>query len=168
MTSRIPAIVISVLVGAVLATAAWWVRGSWSNQEPEWLLSIAGSSALSVPNGDGTHTVTLSDVSPLVVAFTDRPQREADSWVTTDVVNNWSDLFVGSAPNAVLAGQREDGSYIEVPITVTSPSLQDSSLVFTGVALPGDGTDRLGDSSIINGPVYVFVDGSCTQLPSPG
>lgn len=168
MAVNLGALAIGALAGCGVTAAVWFGMSQGLGQEPDWLLSIEGAQAESVPNPDGTYTVMLSNVDPRVIAFTDRPIRDAEYWLTSDVIRNWPEIFKESSPNAVIAGRGSDGSYMEIPITLDSAAQEDSSLVFTVVGLSDNGSDLLSNAPVIDGPVFVFVDGCVCQLPSPG
>jgi hypothetical protein len=103
---------------------------------------------------DGS-TVTLQDVTPATLYFSDRPQRVVGHMTTADFVDLWGEgdnSFVADPPNAVLsfvdAGADAPADIVAV---LTKPTLQDGQLSYSIEVLegtvPGEG-----------GPVTLFID----------
>ena len=48
--------------------------------QSDWLMVMKAEQAQFVEATDGTYTLTLTDVDPVTLAFTDRPERTAQTW----------------------------------------------------------------------------------------
>jgi hypothetical protein len=121
------------LAGAVGIT--WWVTSRDSAADPSWLFSHTADGGGFVDNGDGTYTLTLTGIDPHVLAFTDRPDRDAVVVDAAGLVGMWSDFFADSDPNAVLVEHGADGAADSIVMTLRSPSLDERGLTFTAVPL---------------------------------
>ena len=103
---------------------------------------------------DGT-TLTLNEVTPSTLYFSDRPKRIVGHMTTTDFVNLWSEgdnSFEEDPPNAVLAFL-EPGD--EVPedavVVIKQPRLQNGHLSYSIETLEGTVPTQTG-------PVTLFID----------
>ena len=67
------------------------------------------------PAGD-SYTLTLEGVDAQMLAFTDRPEREAQTWNTSEFLDYWQNEFGGDPPNAVVSA---DG--VRVAVTLSDP-----------------------------------------------
>ncbi|MCG8684017.1 MAG: hypothetical protein MI892_04025, partial [Desulfobacterales bacterium] len=77
-----------------------------ASSEPTFLyVQTAHSGTLSAEQADGRRVLTLNDVSPSTVYFSDRPDRITGHEPTEDFIANWNqgeDSFESSPPNAAL------------------------------------------------------------------
>ena len=83
--------------------------------------------------------LTLSDVSPVTVLFSDRPERLAGHMATKDFVPFWSegeDSFESDPPNADLA-LLEQGRVDNVVLTLHEPRLEGRDLSYRVKVLEG-------------------------------
>jgi hypothetical protein len=103
---------------------------------------------------DGT-TLTLNEVTPSTLYFSDRPKRIVGHMTTADFVNLWSEgdnSFEEDPPNAVLAFL-EPGD--EVPedavVVIKQPRLQNGHLSYSIETLEGTVPTQTG-------PVTLFID----------
>ena len=80
---------------------------------------------------DGEYTLTLTGVKPGMLAFTDRPDRQAQRWDTTEFLNNWVGEFETDPPNAVISADSE------AAITISNPQVSGDTVTFTATPLPG-------------------------------
>lgn len=94
-------------------------------------------SYLFVQNADGVEvgegTLTLKDVSPTTVYFTDRPDRIAGHGPTTDFIKLWGqgeDSFRADPPNATLSILEGDHEAGDVVVTLTNPRLDGQDLTY--------------------------------------
>lgn len=117
------------------AAALWWVVGSQQDASPSWLFSHTSDSGSFQDNGDGTFTLTLNNIDPHIIAFTDRPDRDSAIIDTADLVADWPDLFADSAPNAVLVEHQPTGAANSVVVTLDNPELAGATLTFEAVLL---------------------------------
>ncbi len=103
---------------------------------------------------DGT-TVTLQDVTPSTLYFSDRPERVVGHLTTADFVELWDqgdNSFADDPPNAVLAFV-EDGADAptDIVVVINAPTLADGALTY--------GIDVLeGTVPASGGPVTLFID----------
>ena len=97
------------------------------------------------PAGD-TYTLTLAGVDEEMLAFTDRPERQAQTWDTAAFLDAWASEFDGDPPNAVVSA-----SGVRVAVTLSNPQ-----------AIGGTFTEIVQDSGPITGAV------TFTATPLPG
>lgn len=83
--------------------------------EQSWLFVQSGENASLEPHGDGALLV-LSGLSPVTVAFTDRPDRESRSLDSAWFLTRWNALFEGDPPNVALVLADEDERTIVVTV----------------------------------------------------
>lgn len=101
---------------------------------PEWLFVLDAPSARLV-DGD---TITLTLLEPgHVLAFTDRPDRDAEFVRPTWLAGEWARLFGDDPPNAVLTGLADDGSTVELAVVVDSVDGDGEELTVTLSPLAG-------------------------------
>lgn len=87
-----------------------------------------------------TSKLTLHDVSPITLFFSDRPERIAGNMKTTAFVPFWStgkDSFLSDPPNAdisILEGE----SLRQVVVVLQSPALSGNDLTYTVKVLEGE------------------------------
>ena len=136
--------------------------------QSDWLMVMKAEQAQFVEATDGTYTLTLTDVDPVTLAFTDRPERTAQTWDTTVVLDYWESEFDGDPPNAAVTA---DG--VRVAVTLSGPRIGMSArsdgavtpyagaLTFTAAPLPG----QVPPTGTINQPT-VFLDGAPTSVNS--
>lgn len=103
---------------------------------------------------DGT-TMTLKDVTPSTLYFSDRPKRVVGHMATTDFVDLWGEgdnSFEEDPPNAVLAFL-EPGDDVpeDVVVVIKQPRLEDGHLSYSIEALDGTVPTQTG-------PVTLFID----------
>ena len=99
--------------------------------------------------------VTLHDVTPATLYFSDRPQRVVGHMTTADFVDLWgegSNSFVADPPNAVLSFLA-DGDDVpqDVVVVIKEPVLHDQQLTYTVDLLEGE-------IPATSGPVTLFID----------
>jgi hypothetical protein len=97
-------------------------------------------------------TLTLHDVNPVTVFFSDRPARIAGHGTTAEYVGNWTkgkDSFAADPPNAALAILGDDEEHIEeVVLTLQNPRLVDGNLIYQVAVLEGQLPASAGASSL--------------------
>jgi len=103
---------------------------------------------------DGT-TLTLNEVTPATLYFSDRPKRIVGHMATTDFVDLWAEgenSFEEDPPNAVLAFL-EAGDQVpeDAVIVIQQPHLQNGQLTYAIEALEGAVPTQAG-------PVTLFID----------
>ena len=100
-------------------------------------------------------TVTLHDVTPATLYFSDRPERAVGHMTTADFVDLWGEgdnSFATDPPNAVLAFV-EGGADApaDAVIVINEPKLQDGQLSYSIDVLEGPVPAQ-------SGPVTLFID----------
>jgi hypothetical protein len=105
-------------------------------------------------SSDG-ETLTLDEVTPSTVYFSDRPQRIVGHMGTDDFVNLWGEgdnSFETDPPNAVLSFL-EPGDHVprEVVVVIQDPHLDDGQLSYSVETLEGALPAQAG-------PVTLFID----------
>ena len=77
-----------------------------TDTQPNFLfMQTAHSGTVSAAKADGTRTLTLKDVSPVTIYFSERPGREVGHELTEEFISLWdeeSDTFASNPPNAAL------------------------------------------------------------------
>ena len=103
---------------------------------------------------DGT-TLTLREVTPSTLYFSDRPQRIVGHMATTDFVDLWGEgdnSFEEDPPNAVLAFlEPSDQVPDDAVVAIKQPRLQDGQLSYAIETLEGTVPTHAG-------PVTLFID----------
>jgi hypothetical protein len=134
----------------------------------EWLMVMKAEQAEFAEAPNGNYTLTLTDVDPVTLAFTDRPERRAQTWDTTVILDYWESEFDGDPPNAAVTA---DG--VRIAVTLSDPRVGMSArsdgavtpnagaITFTAAPLPG----QVPPTGTINQPT-VFLDGAPTSVNS--
>lgn len=153
---------------AIAGAALWTVS---QQDSPAWLFSQTADSGTLVENPDGSFTLTLQEFDPHVMAFTDRPVRDAEILDAAEFVQSWPALFGGSPPNAVLVEHDPQGDANSVVLTLGAPSLSPEGLQFPAQELSTEipsGLSGMAESTYDLPPrefgqVSLFIDN--TELP---
>ena len=126
------------IVGLALAPVALGSRGlavaGQADEKPQFLF-VQSSAGMRYADG----VLTLVDVSPITVLFSDRPDRLAGHMATSDFVPFWTegeDSFESNPPNADLA-LLEDGQVENVVVTLYEPRLDGRDLSYKVKLLEG-------------------------------
>ena len=89
-----------------------------------------------------TRTMTLVDVSPTTLFFSDRPERITGHGRTAEYVADWAkgeDSFESEPPNASLCIMGDDDKHIaEAVVVLTKPVFKDGNLSYTVEVLDGE------------------------------
>ncbi len=103
---------------------------------------------------DGT-TLTLNEVTPSTLYFSDRPKRIVGHMATTDFVDLWAEgdnSFEEDPPNAVLSFlEAGDQAPEDAVIVIERPRLENGNLSYAIKALEGTVPTHTG-------PVTLFID----------
>ncbi len=149
-----------VLVLTVLLVGTAVLADRNNAPQSEWLMVMKAEQAQFVEATDGTYTLTLTDVDPVILAFTDRPERTAQTWDTTVVLDYWTSGFDGDPPNAAVTANG-----VGVAVTLSEPRVGMSArndgavtpnagaITFTATPLPG----QVPPTGTINRPT-IFLD----------
>ena len=138
---------VGVLIFTVILAGVAVTAHTTSEPEPEWLMVMNAETGQFQPAGD-TYTLTLEGVDAQMLAFTDRPERQAQTWDTSAFLDYWANEFGDDPPNAVVSA---DG--VRVVVTLRDPRVGMGEVTFTATPLPG----QEPPTSVINQPT-LFID----------
>lgn len=105
---------------------------------PSWLFSQTAGAGTFVDDGDGSGTLTLTDVAPGVTGFTDRPDRDTVVISVETLVEAWPTLFADSAPNAVLVEHDPAGDTDSFVLELSDPAFDGTTLTFAAKVVHGE------------------------------
>ena len=157
-------IVVGLVAGAVgvagYALGASGQPGSSDNenQTANWLFSQTADAGNISPNGDDTWTLTLSNVDPVVLGFTDRPLREARAGDVGKLVEAWPLMFADSNPNGVVVAHNARGETNSAVVELMDPKLNGSTMTYTVRVLTNEGGPATPDATYNFEQVSVFID----------
>lgn len=138
-----------VLLLPVVATAA----SSPAVKQKVELLLVQNSKSVVIDKDK--HTLTLKDVSPTTLFFSDRPVRMAGHYNKSDYLKLWSDgqeSFDADPPNATLSvfeGDKDD--LLDVVVKLQNPRYHGDNLTY-------DITLTEGELPKLGGPSSLFID----------
>lgn len=136
MSAKVLALIAAtVVLAAGAAGVVWWFLDSQQDRTASWLFSHTSDSGSLQENADGTFTLTLNEIDPHSIAFTDRPDRDSAIIDTAALVEAWPTMFADSAPNAVLVEHQPIGEANSVVLTLQNPSLSGTTLTFDALVL---------------------------------
>lgn len=163
MTKRawIVVALVAVLIGAAGYALGARTQGSSSasgEQSSNWLFSQTADAGSISPNGDDTWTLTLTDVDPVVLGFTDRPLRDAQAGTVERLVEAWPAMFGDSNPNGVVVAHNDRGDTNSAVVELMDPKLNDSTLTYTVRVLTNEGGPAEAGMSYNFEQVSVFID----------
>lgn len=157
-------IVVGLVAGAVgvagYALGASGQAGSSDNesQTANWLFSQTADAGSISPNGDDTWTLTLSNVDPVVLGFTDRPLREARAGDVGKLVEAWPLMFADSNPNGVVVAHNAGGETNSAVVELMDPELNGSTMTYTVRVLTNEGGPATPGVTYNFEQVSVFID----------
>ena len=106
---------IGVLVVTIVLIGLVVVAGNNNEPEPDWLMVMNAETGECQKVGD-TYTLTLDGVDPGMLAFTDRPEHQAQIWNTSAFLDYWANEYGDDPPNAVISA---DG--VRVALMLSDP-----------------------------------------------
>ena len=152
---------VGVLIFTVILAGVTVTAYNTSEPEPEWLMVMNAETGEFQKDTTGAdYTLSLTGLSAGTLAFTDRPERQAQTWDTSAFLDAWANEFGDDPPNAVVSA---DG--VRVAVTLSDPrvgmSARDDGAVtpsagavtFTATPLPG----QEPPTSLITQPT-LFID----------
>ena len=160
---------VGVLIFTVILAGVAVIAHNNNEPQPEWLMVMNAETGEFQPAGD-SYTLTLDGVDAEMLAFTDRPERQALTWDTSEFLDDWANEFGDDPPNAVVSA---DG--VRVAVTLSDPrvgmSARDDGAVtpsagavtLTATPLPG----QEPPTSIINQPTLFVDDFIPRPMPPP-
>ena len=110
-------------------------------------LFVQSAKSMSFSNG----VLTLSDVAPMTVFFSDRPKRLAGHMRTSSFLSHWktgANSFKNSPPNATLSVFSLDAPLAEVVVELSQPRLEGDKLAYKAKVLSGELPEKGGESSL--------------------
>jgi len=126
-----------------IAGATWWTIDRGQDQNPSWLFSHTAAGGTLLEQSNGGYTLTLTDIDPHVMAFTDRPVRDSSIMPAAELIEQWPTLFASAPPNAVLVEHNPSGNTNSVVLTLSNPRLTtaanaDATLTFDATLIPDE------------------------------
>jgi hypothetical protein len=163
MTKR--AWIVVALVAVVIGTLGYAIgartQGSsaaTNEQTSNWLFSQTADAGSISPNGDDTWTLTLTDVDPVVLGFTDRPLRDAQAGTVERLVEAWPAMFGDSNPNGVVVAHNASGDTNSTVVELIDPKLDGSTMTYTVRVLTNEGGPAEPGVTYNFEQVSVFID----------
>ena len=162
---------VGVLIFTVILAGVAVTAHNNNEAQPEWLMVMNAETGEFQKDTTGAdYTLTLVWVDEEMLAFTDRPERQAQTWDTAAFLDAWASEFAGDPPNAVISANG-----VRVAVTLSNPQaiggtfteiVQDSgpmtgAVTFTATPLPG----QEPPTSVINQPT-LFIDARRGLVPS--
>lgn len=123
-----------------------------------WLFSQTADAGSISPNGDGTWSLTLTDVDPVVLGFTDRPLRDAQAGTVERLVEAWPAMFGDSNPNGVVVAHNAQGETNSAVVELMDPQLDGSTMTYMVRVLTNEGGPAAPGTSYDFEQVSVFID----------
>ena len=157
---------VGVLIFTVILAGVAVTAHNNNEPQPEWLMVMNAETGEFQPTGD-SYTLTVAGVDAEMLAFTDRPERQAQTWDTSEFLDYWANEFGDDPPNAVVSANG-----VRVAVTLSDPrvgmSARDDGAVtpsagavtFTATPLPG----QEPPTSLITQPT-LFIDTLATRGP---
>lgn len=146
------------VVAFALGARTQSTSASPETQTSNWLFSQTADAGSISPNGDGTWTLTLTDVDPVVLAFTDRPLRDAQAGTAERLVEAWPDMFGDSNPNGVVVAHNAEGATNSAVVELMDPAIDGSTMTYTVKVLTNEGGPAEPGRSYSFEQVSVFID----------
>ena len=134
---------VGVLIFTVILAGVAVTAHTTNEPGPEWLMVMNAETGECQKVGD-TYTLTLDGVDAQMLALTDRPEREAQMWDTSEFLDYWANEFDGDPPNAVISA---DG--VRVALMLSDPRVgmstrDDGAVTPTAGAVTFTATPLLG------------------------
>jgi hypothetical protein len=161
------ALVVGVVVGVVGFALGSQMQESSASADEEvtanWLFTQTADGGSISPNGDDTWTLTLTNIDPVVLAFTDRPLRDAQAGTVEKLVDAWPTMFSDSNPNGVVVAHNQSGATNSAVVEMMDPKLDGSTLTYTVRVLTNEGGPAEAGMSYDFEQVSVFIDDVTTE-----
>ncbi|MCO5125556.1 MAG: hypothetical protein M9915_17690 [Rhizobacter sp.] len=135
---------------AAFAGAALSIKPALAQAKQADFLFVQNAASMSYANGK----LTMKDVSPVTIFFSDRPERIAGNMPTQAWVPFWSDgkdSFAKDNPNANLSVLEKDKALEDIVVTLSNP-------VLNGRDLSYDVKLVQGTMPASGGPASLFID----------
>lgn len=159
------------LCSIVCLISAQMTLASTNKNDKEYLfVQTAKKAEIKATQTDRTYTLTFKDISPYVVYFTDRPNRETGHLSMQEYLTTWkngADTFAKSAPNAALEGVKFAGikngmEAVSYTFALSQPVYNEkaNTLAYTVTLLSGEKVLTKEQLGKMRRPV-LFIDGIC-------
>lgn len=145
-------------VGFFLGARSQAPNSASDEQVSNWLFSQTADGGSIAPNGDGTWTLTLTDVDPVVLGFTDRPLRDAQAGSAERLVEAWPTMFADSNPNGVVVAHNEEDATNSAVVELMDPTLDGSTMTYMVRVLTNEGGPAEPGVTYDFQQVSVFID----------
>lgn len=135
---------------AAFAGAALSIKPALAQAKQADFLFVQNAASMSYANGK----LTMKDVSPVTIFFSDRPERIAGNMPTQAWVPFWADgkdSFAKDNPNANLSVLEKDKALEDIVVTLSNP-------VLNGRDLSYDVKLVQGTMPASGGPASLFID----------
>ena len=146
------------VIGFALGTRSQTQATVADEEVSNWLFSQTADAGSISPNGDDTWTLTLFDVDPVVLGFTDRPLRDAQAGNVERLVEAWPAMFGDSNPNGVVVAHNASGDTNSAVVELMDPKLDQSTLTYTVRVLTNEGGPAEPGLTYDFEQVSVFID----------
>ena len=108
---------VSLLIFTVILAGVAVIAHNKSEPRPEWLLVMnAESGEFQKDTTSEDYTLSLTGLSAGTLAFTDRPEREGQTWDISEFLDLWANEFGYDPPNAV-----NNANGVQVAVTLSDP-----------------------------------------------
>lgn len=155
------------LVVALAAGCGGAAHGGSDATAGDWLFAQSAGASRIAGAGE-SFVLTLSDLAPVTLAFTDRPERATRTIPSARFLDGWNVLFAGDPPNAVLE-LAADGR--QVPVTIRAARYAAGGGTASYVVIPLDGALATLPPATDLGSASLFIDGASDPellgFPSP-
>jgi len=154
-------------VGAILATSGTPEHiGSAHSSEERYLYSQSAAAGTLAETTAGSYSLTLSGVSTTMIAFSDRPFRDAFNISTSNFVSTFDTVFGPDAPNAELSFEASQaGVRDSIVIVLEDPTYDEEAgtLTYGVTTVPTPGVDEAQLPATF-GPAHLFIDDGSPSL----
>lgn len=159
-----------IIASALMSFAFLLSQVSFANVQLEngktyLFIQTSNKAEIKKTNTPGTYTIKLSDVSPYVAYFTDRPNRETGQMPITQFLAEWSkgnDSFAKDKPNAAIEGVQSlisKGNLVNYVVALSQPVYDEKHKTLTYTAQTLKGEKELANSTLFHS--VIFIDGIC-------
>jgi hypothetical protein len=140
----------SFITTAALAATAATLPSAFAQTKQADFLFVQNAGSMTFKNGK----LTLKDVSPVTIFFSDRPDRIAGNMQTRSFVPFWGEgknSFAKDNPNANLSILEKDKAVADIVVTLSNPELKGDDLSYEVKVVEGS-------MPASGGPVSLFID----------
>ena len=156
-------LIVGFVLGVVLAIFLGpFFQSQIANEVGLLYVQTADSGSLTPTDADGVWRLTLNDVSPDTVYFSDRPARETGRESTENFIASWGEgenSFADTPPNAALDITNSDGDQTVLVLELMNAdySPDTATVIYEVIILDGDPTHDVVDG-LSFGAAALFID----------